>query len=188
LAWGIIIPVVTAILDIDFFYEKFHFLNLESYNLDDNELIFYSLIFLLVVFYLKNLYLIFFSWFRNRFSNGIWVNVCSKLINAYLNKSYLYHVDVNTSEVIRNIEDAQHFEGFLNNLIFITAEILLIIFILTSLIILDPFLTISTITIIFAFGFIFFSLTRKKLKNWGLKRADFRKLSTKYLIEANYWD
>ena len=58
---GLILPVISIILDPNFFYEKIDFLNLKKYNLEETSLIYLSLFFLLAIYYLKNLYLIFFS-------------------------------------------------------------------------------------------------------------------------------
>ena len=126
---GLVIPLVSIILDINLFYETLSFIDIKKFNINEKTLIFIVLGTFLLIYYLKNLYLIFFSWIRNKFASNIWANVCSKLITAYLSKPYLYHVNVNTAEVLRNMEDAKNFETYLNNLVFLIAETLIIIFI-----------------------------------------------------------
>lgn len=184
LGLGLIIPLISVILDINLFYETLNFIDLRKYKLQDNTIIFIVFGSFLTIYYIKNLYLVFFSWIRNKFSTNIWTNVCSNLISSYLSKPYLYHVDINTSELLRNMEDAKNFETFLSQVIFLAIELLIISFILTSLLILNPKLTIIVLLIVFSFAVIFLQLTRKKLRSWGEQRTHFRKQSTKFLIEA----
>ena len=181
---GLILPVISIILDPNFFYEKIDFLNLKKYNLEETSLIYLSLFFLLAIYYLKNLYLIFFSWIRNRFSNNVWVSISNQLVSAYLHKSHLYHVDINTAEILRNMEDSKNFEAFLNQLIFITVETLIFIIIIGTLLIYSPISTIFIVMVVFFCGFAYIKAMSKKLKSWGNERTEHRKKSTKFLIEA----
>lgn len=181
---GLILPVISIILDPNFYYEKMDFLNLKKYNLEEISLIYLSLFFLLVIYYLKNLYLIFFSWIRNRFSTNVWVSISNQLVSAYLHKPHLYHVDINTAEILRNMEDSKNFEAFLNQLIFLTVEILIFIIIIGTLLIYSPTSTIFIVMVVFFFGFAYIKVTSKKLKLWGNERVEYRKKSTKFLIEA----
>ena len=181
---GLVIPLVSIILDINLFYETLSFIDIKKFNINEKTLIFIVLGTFLLIYYLKNLYLIFFSWIRNKFASNIWANVCSKLITAYLSKPYLYHVNVNTAEIIRNMEDAKNFETFLNNLVFLIVETLIIIFIFGIFLFLNPKVTLIVLTIMLLFSSIFIFSVKKKLKSWGEQRAHFRRQSTKYLIEA----
>ena len=181
---GLVIPLVSIILDINLFYETLSFIDIKKFNINEKTLIFIVLGTFLLIYYLKNLYLIFFSWIRNKFASNIWANVCSKLITAYLSKPYLYHVNVNTAEVLRNMEDAKNFETYLNNLVFLIAETLIIIFIFGILLTLNPKITLIVMAIILIFSLIFIFSVKKKLKSWGEQRVHFRRQSTKYLIEA----
>ena len=181
---GLVIPLISIILDINLFYETLSFVDIKKFNINQKTLIFIVLGAFLLIYYLKNLYLIFFSWIRNKFASNIWANVCSKLITAYLSKPYLYHVNVNTAEIIRNMEDAKNFETFLNNLVFLIVETLIIIFIFGIFLFLNPKVTLIVLTIMLLFSSIFIFSVKKKLKSWGEQRAHFRRQSTKYLIEA----
>ena len=57
---GLVIPLISIILDINLFYETLSFVDIKKFNINQKTLIFIVLGAFLLIYYLKNLYLIFF--------------------------------------------------------------------------------------------------------------------------------
>ena len=60
-------------------------------------------IFIIIVYILKNLYLMFSQYVQAWYSTGVQRDLSIKLANTYLHSSYLFHLGVNSSVLIRSV-------------------------------------------------------------------------------------
>ena len=72
-------------------------------NLIKNQIILAALVFIIFLFLLKTLYLIFFSYWTNKFSQNVFKILSEKILGKYLNNNYLFFVNQKSSDLIRNI-------------------------------------------------------------------------------------
>ena len=98
---------VSFIIDSNFILNKFDFFFRSHYF---REIKFTSLLLILsilvtTIFFLKNLFLIFLTYFQNNFLKEIKVDLSEKFFSFYINSPYLYHVNKNPSKLSRNISD-----------------------------------------------------------------------------------
>ena len=109
---GIILPVLTLIVQgkdalqdmlnkIPFLVEKN--INLENYT--SNDLVVYSIVLIILIFFLKTIFFIFLIWRQNQFAYLVDSYLSKRLFSFYLNKNYLFHAQRNSSELFRNIID-----------------------------------------------------------------------------------
>ena len=109
LSIALIIPLLKVIIDGDISFDNFitnDKLNSLSSKIQDfniNELITLVILFIVVVFFLKFLYLLNLSWLNAKYNSKILYNTSVKLFKKYINNSYSFHVNNNSGKLIENV-------------------------------------------------------------------------------------
>ena len=99
-----------------------------------SELIISGAVFLVLVIIIKSIFLAFFAWRQSNFIYGIKADLSYKLFNKYLNLPYEFHLDRNSSHLIRNlITEINQFSGNVIRSIIILANEVFVVFALLSL-------------------------------------------------------
>ena len=156
LSLGLVPLLVLVITDYKFFLEKikiYDFFNISNYviSLEKKEFILLFAIFFLVIFLLKNLFIIFLNFMHNKFIKDLRVSTVQLLLKSFLNKPFLFYLNENPSVLIRKITtDIPHAYNYLSSFMKLIRESVLVIFIITTLIFIDPILY-SSIFITFIF-------------------------------------
>jgi len=134
-----------------------------------NEVIISLSIVLLAIMCTKNLYLFIFMRYKLRFLHSNTARCAINLLDRYLHADYLYHVQTNTSELIRNLKNevTRIFTSILGPLIDLTSEILLIVFMLALLLAVEPIATISGVLVLGVISGLFYKSIDKKNKYYG---------------------
>jgi len=171
---GLILPVIIFLLEEDVnskYPELINFISFFHVDIKNNNLIIFSLIILLSVYFLKNLFLAFFSFFESKFSWGVQANLRRRLFNYYLNEKLSFHNKKNSGFLINNItKEITQFTFVLVSYITIFSELLILLSISILLIIYQPIsFFIAAICCTF-FLFIYYILTADKIKILGKKR------------------
>lgn len=141
-----ILPVVALISDENFIDKYtgvraiFSYVGMHTHR----EILIVSVIALMSFFALKSCYLLWLTRLQIRFTASKQSYYAGALIRLYLNKSYLYHVEKNTAELIRNINInmPEFFSGMLNSAFMVITELLIVITIYIALMLIDPFIAI----------------------------------------------
>ena len=139
----------------------------------DNLLIF-SLLLLIFIYTLKASFLTFFSYLQNKLLTEIKVNLSKKLFSIYLNKSYLFHLKSNSSELTRNLLDLRRITVVLTAGSTFLTEILVLICVVSLLSYFEPIGTLIVFGVFTAFGFIFYFKIQRNAKAWGFIRKDMQ--------------
>ena len=173
---GSIIPVLIFLTENQSnistqFFDNIKFLS----NLDNSQKINFFVIIFFSFFLTKNIFLIFFNWYQNKFAAQISLHLSRKLFKKYLNQSYLFFVKNNSATLIRNI--VRETERFSNNVIITNAnlilEILVVISISMILFIYDP-KSFLFVTLIATSSYLILSvLTRRRLISWAKNRSKY---------------
>ena len=181
LSIGIIYPFIKILLNPDslmnfgFIGESFLQIS-KNYSLN---VLYLGLACLLIIFIIKNIFLIFFSWWKLNFSNIIRYNLANKLFKFYINKSVLYHVNSNSSVIIRNIlNEVNNLQKIFYAFLELFFEFIVLISLIIMLFIFEPLATSLSFFTLFLISLLIYFVTKKKLANWGNIRL---KLSAKYL-------
>lgn len=184
---GILFPVFELLLDNEIFL-KYPILN-KLYvffgNPSQSEIVIFTMLFLLIVFLLKNIFLLFLTWKQSRFAIELSEELNNKLFKGYLNQPYSFHINRNSGELISNIQnEIQQFSSLIQSLIFMSLEIAVLIGVIITLFLIEP-LGALFISIIMAFSaFVLHFLTKKKIINWGKKRQSADLNINKNLIQS----
>ena len=172
---GIVIPIVSLLFDQDNDLVAKIFLILSHFGIHDYYNVIIFVLFLFIIFFLiKSIFMTVLSWVQIRFIYDLKVSISNKLFNKYLSQKYSFHLNRNSSEYIRNINnEVDTLSGTVNFLLILISELLITFGILIFLSILEPKITISVILVFAFFGGAFYYLIRNKSLNWGKKRQYF---------------
>ena len=180
-----LIPVfVSFLIDKNIFKEviqNFTYIDLNFLlSLNTKKLLTYSAIFIIFFFLFKNMYMVLLYYFQNYFNYKVTVDKSNKLFSSYIKNDYSFHLNKNSSNLIKNLTQEVHVSvGYINMLLDFLKEILLflLIFIVlfvstpTKLFIISSFLLLSVI--------IFYMLLKKKFK---IKEKFTTKLGIVYFL------
>jgi ABC-type bacteriocin/lantibiotic exporter with double-glycine peptidase domain len=169
LSIGTIVPFIYSILsDKNLFFINYlnSTIDLSSYNL-----IKLSLFFILFVFLIKNLVVIFLFYFQSSLASNIRKNLSEKIYKSYLNIDYRNFLKKNSSEFIKNINvECENFRYALFVIISSISEIIIFFFIISFLLIYNPYFSIFIFTLVIVFCLIYNFFFKKILKEKGVSR------------------
>ena len=148
-------------------------------------LILYAIIFLSFIYLIKLIFLTFLNWKQIRFIYDCEAYLSNKLFSIYLNAPYDFHLKNNSTTLLRNVtSEVSLFSSSITAFTTLIIEIFILIGVVFLLIIYDPLTSGSVIIFIFVISIIFYILTRKKLKEWGIKRQYEEGLKLKYISQG----
>ena len=180
---GIIFPILKIIID-PLFISNIREYNIRIINnLTSNEILIFMLIVMSIIFLIKNFLIGILSWAQIKFSLFLQNKVSTSLLHKYINNSYLFHKQNDSSKLIRavNYDSMIVITGFIIPSFFFATELFLIIGIIWLLAIYQVY----GLLIVFFF-FVISILIYKKfnftLKNYGKKKQLNETLKLKYLI------
>lgn len=168
---GLIVPFVGIVTSPDmihsqpilsYIYQLFNFQSTTSF-------IIFSVTFLLTIFVFKNLYLLLFNYAQFRVILNQQVKLSRDLFTEYLTKPYTFHLQRNTSELLRNIngEVTNVFQGIIMSGFQLFTELLVIVCILLLLLVTAPLATVVASVLLGGSVVLFFTFLRKKISNLG---------------------
>jgi ABC-type multidrug transport system fused ATPase/permease subunit len=142
-------------------------------TIDDTvEVVVYALIIYAFIFLLKNLMSFFLFWVQARFSNLLKARMSKDLMIYYVRKPYEFHINSNSSELIRNAfsEVGTVVGAGIQPILQIMAESLVIIGLLLILISVEPTGTLIAMTIAASGLYLIFHFLKSYLYRWGKDR------------------
>ncbi len=138
---------------------------------------------MIAVYVIKNAYLLFLVGLQTRFNYNNHIRMGSKMITCYMHKPYTYHLQRNTSEIVRNINhDVNSAFGVISGLFALVSDALIIIFLIVYLFAVDPWMTIAIMVALGICSAVYFLIVRKKIRQFGKEN---REISAK-MIKAIY--
>ena len=154
-------------------------------NPTQKQLIIGGMVFLIFIYLTKSIYLIFLGWKQNKFTNELATSLSKKLYSGYLNQSYNFHLNKNSSFLIRNIHaDIIQFSAVCQSAIIISIEGSLLFGVATLLLITEPIGAIFVTLFMAISAFFFQRLTKMKLIRWGKEKQEFSGLVNKDLQQG----
>ena len=187
LSLGLILPIVALLIDYErlISYEVISSLIIFFDLSTQNKIILYGLVLLVLVYLLKNLFLALFSYIQADFVFKINLSVSNQLFSFYLNQPYLFHLNKNSAELIRNVSsESSRLVDTIKALMNLIIEVLVLVFILALLIYVEPFAATLTFLIISISGLIFNLISRKPILNLGKQRLIYTSEVLKNLLQG----
>jgi ATP-binding cassette subfamily C protein len=165
---GLIVPFLQVIVSNDFYLEIINYLKIFNFSfLSKSEFLLAFIAFLLSIYTFKALFLTYISYINQKFLTEVKLNLSKKLFNSYLNQSYNFHIENNSSKLSSHINDVNSFVAVTNSGIILINESLIFFGLFFFLFIFNPVLTFAAI-IFFGFcGIFFYKNVQAKSKIWG---------------------
>jgi ABC-type multidrug transport system fused ATPase/permease subunit len=167
---GLIIPILKIFVGTDFENYTKHFFFLTE---KPKEEILVIILFLLGSIYLIKFFLLRFLFKKQfNFSHKLYARMAKKFFEYYLFKNYLFHIQNNSSKLIRNIITEGNLFSFsvVMPLLRLASELIVFFSICILLIIYETQASILTISFFSLIGYVILLRTNNKLKFWGEKR------------------
>ena len=184
---GVMIPALGVILNPNFSNSYPLLAPIIKYigNPNQKTLIFYVMFSLVFIYLLKTIYLMFLAWKQSSISSNLSSYLAQKLFEGYLDLPYSFHLQRNSSDLIRNIQsEVNLFNTVSIAFIGLTTEVSAIFGVAVMLFVVEPIGAISVATFLFLFAFVFHRITREKLLNWGEERQIVEGRMARHLSEG----
>ena len=171
---GVVIPFTAAIFSPDTI-SSIKFLKDFSGYLKENQdsliLIFCFIFF--IIFLLKNIFLLFVQRFINYFISDVKVLVGKKLLTKFLKQEYLFFMSSKQGKLITILNSETQILGdnYIQSLMVLISEILILIAILTLIILTDNAKGLLIVIPIAFLVYLFVKKINKKIKSWSNKRV-----------------
>jgi len=185
---GLVIPVLSLLTQSDI---AVRFPELQPWldtlgNPSRTSMVIGALLLLIFVFTIKNLFFIFLVWFQEKFTFNVHIRLSQYLFRLYLFQPYTFHLQRNSSELIRNINgEVGMFSAFgVSPAIMLISEILILLGICTLLLLIQPIGLIIAGSIMGFTGWLFLRTTHKKNTELGEKRQHHSGLIIQHLQQG----
>lgn len=183
----IILPFINAIVDPDalmqepyirWIYDIFHMDNIE-------QLIILLAIAIIFIYILKNLFLIYVYDLTYRFAYYGKKKMQNTLMNYYIGKDYTFFLNINSSELIRNINtDPEMFYTAVQNTLQLTTELVVSTLIIAYLLVKDIAITIGVAVSVGVMFLVMVKGLRKILMRYGDERRTYSANMLKCMQQA----
>lgn len=136
------------------------------------ELIIFGMTIILISYFIKAGFLFFLIWKQNSFSFTLQGYIAERIFKSYFNQPYLFHLQRNSSELIRNVtfEVQQLSNGIFIQGLSLLTELFVFFSIIIMLALIQPVGTIVILLSSLILGGIYYFVMRKFWKTWGEKR------------------
>ena len=176
LSISLIYPVLESVVN-----EK----NDSSFNLSYNfgfKINTYELIIILLSIYIiKNIYLIFYYWWQQKFIWNIYSMTSKNLLNKYLSNDYSFFQNKKQSDLTQNVHiETKNFTSAANALFALFLEILVSISIIIVLLYYNFFVTLNLLFLFLIIVLLFYKFLHARINTWG----DIRIKSNKRLFQV----
>lgn len=184
---GILVPALSILLDPENSKNLVLISKIKEFlpKTSDFDFSIYFLLFIVLIYFIKSLFLVFLGYKQNRFLTNITAYVSNTLFASYLSQPYSFHLNKNSSELIKNIQiEISCFYTFLLALITIFIEGGFVLSILITLIYIEPLGAISIGIFYGLLSIIFLKITKKKINYWGKLRLEIDSEVAKTALEG----
>lgn len=139
-----------------------------------------------IIYLCKIFFFVFLTHFQNKFVYSFYSYLANRLFKSYVNNNYLFHLQTNSSILIRNLSSEIHqcTIGYTSSFLSFLLEILVILGLSLILFLFQPIKALLSILGVSFLFFILFSLGKKKLSNLAKQRQKFAFINLKIINEA----
>jgi len=182
---GLIMPFLSILIESSYSEKIANFINKFGFKISNQEdLLLFSIIFILIIFLIKTIFLSLVSYKQIKFLINLKTEISNKLFKIYLLKPYEFHLNNNSSKLIRNLNDSTQILVVTKSILTLITEITLVFGIILLMIILEPAGTIISFLFIFLTGYLFYLLVQKKASKWGEERKYYEGKKLQWLQQG----
>jgi ABC-type bacteriocin/lantibiotic exporter with double-glycine peptidase domain len=136
-----------------------------------SSLVIYSLFYLNIIYFIKNIYISFFVYLEKKYIAEIQLKITENLFKSYMNRPYVFHTENNSSSLVNKVfYESQFFESTLTNVLTLVTEILLLFFMLALLIKTELAAGVTLAIFFILVSIIMHKVIAKKINLWSASR------------------
>ncbi|SHG34127.1 ABC-type multidrug transport system, ATPase and permease component [Fodinibius roseus] len=153
---------------------------------DSESLVIYGALLLIGVYIVKNTYLGFFLYIKKRFIENRGVYLQDRIFRAYMTAPYSFYINRNSAELLRNVtsEVNKIISGTLMPFMEVTLNFTMFLFIIGTLFLFEPLITVISIVVLGGGGYLFLHYTKQKTKEYGKDNREARKEKNKAVLQG----
>lgn len=138
------------------------------------ELLFLTGALLIVVYVVKNVYLLFMKYVQFRFIFNNRLELSGRLMGSYMKKPYPFHLQKNSSEVLRSVTaDVNNLYELLMDGIDLFSNLLMIGMLIVFLVCMDPVITLVVVFLLGMCSLIYFQFMRGRTQRYGRQNQTY---------------
>ena len=185
---GMVIPALALLTQEDFGSQYPVLKSFSSYlgDPDHGTLVIIGMLILMGAYLIKGLFLAFLVWRQSHFAYGIQERLSQKLFTVYLNKPYTFHLQRNSSQLIRNI--ITEVNVFSSNVVLpflvILTEFLVVIGLVALLLFVEPVGAALVGVMIGLTAFGYYHITHSRILKWGEARQYHQGMRIQHLQQG----
>jgi len=155
-------------------------------NMDNSISFLIFLAFVLIAAYIfKNLYMLIVYYFQYKILYNAQKDISLQLIKFYVNQPYTYHLNINTSEMVRIVtQDTNNCSNFLTNLFFLFTELFVLALIILFLFFINKIVTIVLVILFVVIFLGLFKNLKPKLKIIAKNNQEYYSGMIKWIQQA----
>jgi len=187
LSLGLIVPAIGTLISPTFlkdFYNENLILNFLE-DLTQNQIILMGIIFIVLIYLIKALFLTYSIYWQSNFGRDFHIYISKKLYSKYLSQTYSFHLNSNSSNLIRNINiEASSIYSSLMSSMMLFMELIVVFCIAFVLIKIESLVSTLVIFISILIGVFFSFFSKTKILVWGQKKVYHQGKSIKAVMEG----
>lgn len=184
---GLVVPVITMLIrgDMSGGFPQIDAI-LMTIAHDRDQVLTIVLLLMVLFFLFKTAFLGWLAYFQAHFAFGLQASLSETLFRGYLSQPYLFHLQRNSAQLIRNAlnETNQFTFGAVLPLLVLLTEVLVITFIFAILLAYEPTGTLFIVLIGASIGGLLTWFTREKLRRWGELRQHHESARIQHLQQG----
>tara|TARA_Y100000590_G_scaffold381825_1_gene451315 strand:+ start:3581 stop:5317 length:1737 start_codon:yes stop_codon:yes gene_type:complete len=183
---GLIFPLLDIIINKEFTKNLFG-INLYniSQNYETNDIIVFLASFILILFLIKSVYLTFFSYWSNKFSQELFKALSLKSLKIYIYQDVSFYFEKNSSELLRNtLNECKQVGAIVLCYLRLIIEVVVSIAIIILIFYINFFISSLTLLLFVLLTTVYYFLLKKRIYNYGLIRQQETASKIKILTET----
>ena len=182
---GLILPFISILIEPSFSEKIINYINNFGFNLTtQKELVLFSIISILLIFFIKTSFLSFVSYKQTKFLIDLKTDISNKLYRIYLSKPFVFHLKNNSSKLIRDLNDSNQVLLITKSILTLITEITLVLGLVSLMIFLEPMGTLISFIFIFSTGYLFYLIVQRKASKWGEDRKYHEGIKLQWLQQG----
>ena len=144
-----------------------------------------AVICIVVTFFIKNIYKLFYGYVSSRVTNFTSHQVTSQLFRSYLTRPYTFHLQRNSSDLLNSMQqEAGMTIGLVGAVIGLVQELLLASAVIWLMVYTEPVAAISTVTILVVGSLFYLKVTKPMVQRFGRQRQEIQAPLTRYMLQG----
>ena len=184
---ALIVPTLAVIVETDIatkypiVYPLINFLG----NPEKLVLVVYTVLFLGLVYFIKVIFLTYLNWRQVHLVFDVERSASDRLFEKYLRQPYSFHLDNNSSILLRNITtEVNMLSSSMTALTTLIIEVFVVVAVVFFLISIEPIISSIVFIVIGLINLIFYLFTKNKVLTWGEVRQEYQGSKIKHLQQG----